>query len=114
MATCSVDGCRSSQRLKENQNVKFHHFPKDKEVQEKWIELCNRKTPVNIKNARVCSLHFEPSAYKRQLMYELLNQPVPARRCVLRDDAVPTLNIPTLKGKRTFLSNKVLLLQCKG
>ena len=79
--------------------MKFHYFPKDKEMQHKWIDLCSRETPLNTKYARICSLHFEPTAYKRHLMYELLDLPFPKHLCVLKNDVFSTLNLPTLQGK---------------
>lgn len=108
MASCSVNGCRSNQRQKENETIKFHHFPEDKIVQQKWIDVCCRKTPTNVKYARICSLHFEPTAYKRQMIYELLALPVPRNQCVLKKDAVPTLNLPKLPG--TYILTNVYIL----
>ena len=94
---CAVFGCYSSYHKKEN--ITFHKFPKDEELKRQWIQLCKRADQINVKNARVCSLHFEPAAYKRNLMYELLGQPVPPSRVCLNEDAVPTLNMPSSKGK---------------
>ena len=94
MASCSVSGCKSSQRKKENQdpeiNLKFHRFPKDKHLQDIWIKFCNRDN-VNAKYARLCSLHFEESAYRRNLKYELLQEQPRYNQIVLQYDTVPTL-----------------------
>ncbi|XP_076049640.1 uncharacterized protein LOC143030376 [Oratosquilla oratoria] len=96
MAYCAMKGCGSNQRGC-NPNVIFHRFPANKKVRERWIELCESKNAINIQNARICSLHFGSSDYKRHLKYELLDLPVPHRLRALKDDALPTRRIPTLE-----------------
>lgn len=97
MAYCAINGCDSNQRGKKK-NVTFHRFPGNK-VCERWIEICKNKNTINVKNARLCSLHFGSPDYKRHLKYELLNLPVPKRIKILKDDALPTRRIPELRGK---------------
>ncbi|XP_076037484.1 uncharacterized protein LOC143022948 [Oratosquilla oratoria] len=89
---CVVYGCNSSH--KKDKSIKFFRFPQDEEYKKKWVDLCKRKEPINTDVARVCSLHFEPSAFKRLLKYELLNLPVPPNMKRLLDGALPTLNMP--------------------
>ncbi|KAK4303435.1 hypothetical protein Pmani_024548 [Petrolisthes manimaculis] len=70
-------------------------FPKDEEVQCKWIHLCKRDGEVNPSHARICSRHFEESAYERNIKYELLGLPVPSNQRRLNSGALPTLHMPT-------------------
>ncbi|KAK4305940.1 hypothetical protein Pmani_014594 [Petrolisthes manimaculis] len=72
-----------------------HEFPKDEEVQCKWIHLCKRDGEVNPSHARICSRHFEESAYERNIKYELLGLPVPSNQRRLNSGALPTLHMPT-------------------
>ena len=94
---CAVFDC-FSMRSKEN-NTRFFRFPQNEEEKKKWVYLCKRKDPINTKEARVCSLHFETSAFERMLKYELLNLPVPLSMRQLVDGALPTLKLPGKKGK---------------
>ena len=96
-STCSVHGCFSNS--KKHRNVKFHRFPKNEEVRNRWIHLCGRQDPINADNALICSVHFELSAYKRRLKYELLKLPVPKRLVQIEEVCVPTLLLPSIKGK---------------
>ena len=68
-------------------------------MRQKWVNICKRKDKINPDNARICSLHFENAAYKRNLQYELLNMPVPRNRKTLEVDALPTLHLPLSDGK---------------
>ena len=69
-ATCAVAICPSPQ------NASYHNFPSDINLQKLWIELTKRKDPVNPKTARICSQHFKPEDYERDLRNELLNLPL--------------------------------------
>ena len=95
---CAVFGCYSRDR-KDNNNIRFFTFPQNEEDKKKWVHLCKRQDPINTKVARVCNLHFEPSAFRRFLKYELLNLPVPQNMRPLKDGALPTLNLPDKEGK---------------
>ena len=86
---CVVPGCKS------NSNVNRHSFPKDVARSEKWREMIknpelNDLTSDELCYYRVCQLHFHESAYK-----------ITARRQVLRDDAVPELNLNLSFGMST-------------
>lgn len=52
----------------------------DSSLREKWILATNRKGFIPSKNARLCSAHFEPSAFE-----------IGGLRKQLKPDAVPTL-----------------------
>ena len=68
---CAVHGCNTNQTNKGD--IALHRFPKNEEVKQQWIQLCKRADRINTEYAVVCSLHFEESAYDRNLMYELLH-----------------------------------------
>ena len=72
---CAVFGCNSN--AKQNKDLLFHTFPKDEETRKKWVNACKRADKFNADNGRICSLHFEKSAYARNLKYELLRLPLP-------------------------------------
>ena len=110
MAYCAVNGCSSNQR-ENNINVIFHRFPENEKVRDTWVELCKHKTPINVKNARLCSLHFGSPDYKRHLKYELLNLPVPKRLKLLKDDAIPTRRMPELEGKYILITSSGLVVR---
>ena len=67
-------------------------------MRKRWIYLCGRQDP-NADKALICSAHFEPSAYKRHLKYELLKLPVPKHLVQIEEGCVPTLKLPSLQGK---------------
>lgn len=54
---------------------------------------------LNTKVARVCSLHFAPDAFQRNLQYELFDVPIPKRLIRLKEEAVPTLCLPGSPGE---------------
>lgn len=61
----------------------------------KWVKVCTSGAfKVNI-HSRVCSQHFSPDCYQRDLQHELLGLPLRKR---LKPDAVPNMN---LDRKRT-------------
>ncbi|XP_047000598.1 THAP domain-containing protein 2-like [Schistocerca americana] len=86
---CAVAECSHSGRKTEG--VIYHRFPKNVELQRKWIARCKREDKINVNNARVCSEHFCESDYKRDLQNELLGLPTRKLRQV---NAVPSLKIP--------------------
>nr|XP_015840121.1 PREDICTED: THAP domain-containing protein 1-like [Tribolium castaneum] len=70
----------------------FHQFPKNDEVRAIWIQKCRRKDKFNPKTSHICSEHFMPDDYKRDLKGELLNFPT---KPILKPTAVPSFNIPS-------------------
>ncbi|XP_047118879.1 cytochrome c oxidase assembly protein COX18, mitochondrial isoform X1 [Schistocerca piceifrons] len=65
-------------------------------LQREWIVQCQRKDKVNVKTARVCSAHFRPEYYERDLRNELLG--LPSRKKLL-PTAIPCINIPNWHGE---------------
>ena len=58
MPNCAVQNCKSWNMNKNvDKNVKFFSFPTDPEIRNLWMRACGKGT-FNIKNARICSLHF--------------------------------------------------------
>lgn len=114
MVCCAIAGCSNHTRNQNKLSFKFHSFPKDNETRKKWVHACRRADSFSVDTARICSVHFESSAYARDLKSELLNLPP---KQVLKQDAVPTLNLSAssvvLKDKsspsnekRTFRAQK--------
>ncbi|KAJ4428994.1 hypothetical protein ANN_25990 [Periplaneta americana] len=62
----------------------------DDSVCKQWIHACRRKDKINIKNATVCSVHFLPEDYERDLKAELLN--IKPKK-MLKISAVPSLHL---------------------
>ncbi|XP_046984197.1 uncharacterized protein LOC124554170 [Schistocerca americana] len=71
--------------------VVCHSFPKDEHLRREWIARCRRPDLINVRTARVCSVHFRPEDYVRDLRNELLGLPL---RKKLVPTAIPSLNIP--------------------
>ena len=85
MTNRSAPGCTN--RSEDNKNISFHRLPsKSEEVKKKWLHNLKRK---NIpETVFLCSEHFEPHCFKRDLRAELMGTKL---RNELKDDAVPTL-----------------------
>ncbi|XP_071525284.1 transposable element P transposase [Panulirus ornatus] len=96
-SNCSISSCLSNYS-QGNESVIFHRFPKDNTVRREWITACGQQDIINPNNARICSLHFKPSDYERNMKYELLRQPVPKNQRRLKAGAVPTIHLPAPEG----------------
>ena len=94
---CAVYGCFSN--LGQKGNLSFHKLPKNEETRKTWVHLCKRKDPIDVDRSVVCSLHFQESAYERQLKCELFGRPTPKSQIRLKEGAVPTLHLLTSQGK---------------
>ncbi|TGZ46531.1 hypothetical protein DBV15_11840, partial [Temnothorax longispinosus] len=91
MPSCAVKSCRSYTGKKGSENLRFFRFPADPVMSEQWKVICGNEN-INVKNARICSLHFHANAYKEaSWMQSVLgagHTPKKARK--LRTDAIPT------------------------
>ena len=87
-----INMCSNSYRYYlEEKTISLYHFPEDPEIYKKLVNACKRKDIINIKTAKICSLHFKPDDYARSLKHELLHyRPTNARK--LKDDGIPTQN----------------------
>ncbi|XP_071630306.1 uncharacterized protein [Temnothorax longispinosus] len=94
MPSCSVTGCRNRSENSKERKIQFFTFPKDEETVLKWLQAAN-KNKVNLKNARICSIHFTPSCYRPKPAH-LANceNYSPNRLRTLNDHAIPTENLP--------------------
>lgn len=88
---CSVPGCGKRNQAKAK-DVVIHRFPeKDLELCSKWLAAIGRdgtKTERKYASLRVCSQHFSPDDYQRDLKAELLGCPP---KKVLKKTAIPTI-----------------------
>lgn len=57
---CAIFGCTNVDRGKHAAvGVRFHKFPKDKEMIDRWIAMCGQPKAFRWQTARVCSIHFD-------------------------------------------------------
>lgn len=93
---CSVAGCTVVNGKTDGEHVSFHRFPRKQSLRKIWIKRCSRADVINVKNAKICSRHFEAGCFIRDLRNELLGLPI---RRMLREDAVPTIHLPNAKSQ---------------
>jgi 5-methylcytosine-specific restriction endonuclease McrA len=60
-------------KLPSDQKIVYHSFPSEVLRRQKWIQLCRRAGKWNPDSCTVCSVHFKPEDYVRDLKAELLN-----------------------------------------
>lgn len=86
---CCAVGCSNTSR--KCSKVTFHHFPKDKLLQERWTRAVRRKDWAPNNNSRVCSDHFTPDSYDVSVsLRESFGLARAGQRKKLRACAVPT------------------------
>ncbi|KAJ4444715.1 hypothetical protein ANN_06512 [Periplaneta americana] len=91
ISTMIVTGRRRLLGRLRRDEVALHHLSaKDDSVCKQWIHACRRKDKINIKYATVCSVHFLPEDYERDLKAELLN--IKPKK-MLKISAVPSLHL---------------------
>ncbi|CAK1546381.1 unnamed protein product [Leptosia nina] len=88
---CTVPQCTSL--AGKTKNVKFHRFPRDDAMAEKWNVILKRMKPIT-KYSKVCSLHFTQADYNVTAMGQWKT---------LSKDAVPTQNLPKLNPDGTVM-----------
>ncbi len=81
---CAVAVCPNPQ-----EGVVYHSFPKDAQVQKKWLTLTRRADRVNVVSARICSQHFRPEDY----VHDEVSHLYPDIRRRLKPDAVPSQSL---------------------
>ncbi|KAL1493357.1 hypothetical protein ABEB36_011426 [Hypothenemus hampei] len=86
---CAVTKCNNSLEVTRrlNRNVLYHRFPKNENVFALWVQRCRRTDKWNPQNSRVCSEHFTPDDYERDLKSELLSLP---EKKHLKASAIPS------------------------
>lgn len=91
---CCVPQCASSARF--NSVLSFHTFPKDQELQKRWMAKIKGQNLTIMRHTRVCSRHF--------LTTDLIEPTTPDGRRRLRSGTVPVLfqwnnfTLPSLPG----------------
>jgi hypothetical protein len=89
---CTVSFCKNSlAQTKQNpltKNIKYHKFPKEPEIRNQWVKYCRRSGSWNPDSCHVCSEHFLPEDYERDLQAELLNL---KPRYILKALSVPSV-----------------------
>ncbi|XP_038219842.1 uncharacterized protein LOC119838102 [Zerene cesonia] len=88
---CTVPQCTSL--AGKTKNVKFHRFPRDTTMADKWNIILKRGKPYT-KYSKVCSLHFTQADYNVTAMGQWKT---------LSKDAVPSQNLPKLNPDGTVM-----------
>ncbi|CAB3257556.1 unnamed protein product [Arctia plantaginis] len=88
---CTVPQCTSL--AGKTKNVKFHRFPRDETMADKWNGILKRGKPYT-KYSKVCSLHFTQADYNVTTMGQWKT---------LSKDAVPSQNLPKLNPDGTVM-----------
>ncbi|XP_045460587.1 THAP domain-containing protein 1-like isoform X2 [Harmonia axyridis] len=96
-SSCAAYNC--SVRSKKGSGVKFHRFPKNEEIRQKWVTAMRRKDFNPSPTTVICSNHFKTEDY-------YLN---PYRNKVLKEGAVPSIfNCPGLGPKIKTTKKKLI------
>ena len=92
---CCVPICKATS--KKNENLRFHRFPKKRELKDQWIAKIRRDKGdyfAVTENTRVCSKHFCEEDYK-------VSEDGKGNKIVLKKGAVPTIFKWSSKKKRS-------------
>jgi hypothetical protein len=82
-------------------NCTFHRFPTDKSLQQTWLKLLNRLDLNEVSHQRVCSNHFDSSAFITFTSNQKTNVTSQKRLKRLKRDALPiniANSVPTTSG----------------
>lgn len=91
MPQCFVTTCGNYYgKTRGNSKIIYHMFPGSEDLALDWAVACTGEKLRPPAYSRVCSDHFSPSCYLRDLQHELLGLPLRRR---LRPDAVPDRNL---------------------
>ncbi|XP_050300162.1 THAP domain-containing protein 1-like [Anthonomus grandis grandis] len=97
MVNCAVLGCKNHTKKTKGTKIKYFRFPKQEDLAKQWVIRCHRGDKINLKNACICSEHFEQDCYEVPLRQRLLNYN-PRNTRILKEDALPTLNLRLAKS----------------
>lgn len=95
MPYCAVSGCTNHNT--KGGVIRFYTFPVAGELQAKWISACKRSDELNMKNATICSVHFEDDCFFIPLRHSMLKYSPRSFRN-LKSDAVPTKKLLKSRG----------------
>ncbi|XP_053668107.1 uncharacterized protein LOC128718509 [Anopheles marshallii] len=81
------------------ERITYHRFPTNTQRLGRWLELCglSKESMPTLANKFVCSNHFAPECFERDLRAELLYG---TRRMALKKEAEPTIRTPKQQLKR--------------
>ncbi|KAL1493922.1 hypothetical protein ABEB36_009602 [Hypothenemus hampei] len=103
MPSCAIFGCNNYTRKTKGTDIKYFRFPRDTDMQQKWIRACERKDEFKIKNSYVYSIHFATNDFELPLQQQLCNYTMENTR-ILKSTAVP---VPSTKKRPTGTSNSL-------
>lgn len=87
MVYCAAFGCNNDSRSPPP-GVSYFRFPRDDYFREQWLRKISRADLVLTKHSRLCSEHFTPDCFERDLKAELLGL---KPQVSLKPDAVPSI-----------------------
>ncbi|CAH1989757.1 unnamed protein product [Acanthoscelides obtectus] len=93
MKGCAVANCKNYNRVTKGSDIGYFRFPKNEEFVKRWVGACRREDEINLRNACICSEHFDASCFEIPLRQKLLKY-TPKNSRYLKPDAVPTLRLP--------------------
>ena len=96
MPGCAVYGCNNYSRKTKGSAIRYFTFPKNNDLQGQWIVACKRKDSFDLTYATICSVHFSEECFVTPLKHTLL-QYSPKNFRNLKEDAVPSLQLPSTK-----------------
>lgn len=97
MVHCSIFGCNNNSFRQKH--LSYFRFPRSEEIRQAWIHRCDRKDSDGSKwkprkNSVICSEHFTPEDFQRNLKSELLNlSGTKKEKTLLKDNAIPSLKL---------------------
>ena len=91
-SNCAIATCKNYEKsVKRDKSISYHLFPKDKKLAALWLNKCRRKDKVNLKSARVCSIHFT----EEEIIIDRINRTLGLKeRTKLKKGAIPSLHLP--------------------
>ena len=89
MVYCCAVGCsHDSGSVSKEQGISFHRLPTESSLLQEWLAKISRVDFVVTIDTRLCSDHFEPDCFERDLKAELLGLKA---KSTLKLNAVPTI-----------------------
>lgn len=96
MVYCAAFDCNNDSRY--TTGISYHCFPRDEALRSQWLAKISRADLVVSKNSRLCSEHFTPECYVRDLKAEILGL---KPRSTLKPGAIPTFFFASKTIKKT-------------
>ena len=101
MVYCFAVECQNDSR--KTKGISYHQFPKDRMVCKEWLAKISRENAKITKDSVVCSEHFTPDCFQRNLKAELMGTKSKTR---LKPGAVPTIFSHRPPPKKPRLSSE--------